>query len=139
LLTNYHQRTVVLPAEITEEEPVEDMVERTGNAPGDMEWLARLEELVQQSMGQFDMNAEALAAQMFTSRSQLFRKVKQITGLSLNEYIQEIRFHQARMLLEQKKYTTVKAVALSVGFKHTNHFAISYKKRFGKSPTDYFL
>ncbi len=139
LLTNYHQRTVVRPAEITEEELVEDTVERAGNAPGDMEWLARLEELVQQSMGQFDMNAEALAAQMFTSRSQLFRKVKQITGLSLNEYIQEIRFHQARMLLEQKKYTTVKAVALSVGFKHTNHFATSYKKRFGKSPTDYFL
>ncbi len=139
LIRNYQNRAVPVWEEMPAEEPATvDAHEEDVTAPDDQEWLERLEKIVRDGLGNFDLNAEDLAMKMYISRSQLYRRVKQLTGLNVSDYIQEIRFQQAKMLLEQKKYTTVKAVALSVGFKHTNNFANNYKKRFGKSPSSYF-
>ena len=104
----------------------------------DTEWLQHLNESVTASMAQGEISGEHLAAQMYISRSRLFHKVRHLTGMSLSQYIMEQRLQRARFLLEQKKCPTVKAVALSVGLKHINHFSKKYKERFGKLPSAYF-
>lgn len=79
-----------------------------------------------------------IAQALFIGRTQLFQKVKQLTGLTLNQYIKEVRLNRARDLLVNPEITTsVKQVAYSVGFKDTKNFSRNFKKRFGKSPSEY--
>jgi transcriptional regulator GlxA family with amidase domain len=48
-----------------------------------------------------------------------------------------MRLQKARQLLEQQKVGSVKEIAYSVGFKHTNYFSQLFKERFRKRPSEY--
>lgn len=145
LLRNYQGRI------LNEEEPVDKSelkLEETVNATltalhtpvinqKDVEWLIELERVVALSMSKSDFNTEGVAEKMFMGRSQFFKKVKQLTGITPNEYVQEMRLNQARTLLENRQTTTVKEAAFSVGFKDVRYFSELFKKRFGKLPSEY--
>lgn len=109
----------------------------TGISGEDRSWLEGLEAYTQKNAGHFNLTAEMMADEMALSRTQLFRKIKQLTGLTPTQYVQEVRFSQARTLLENRTYSTVKSVAYEVGYKQVKHFSQQFKKRFGKSPSDY--
>ena len=51
--------------------------------------------------------------------------------------MQQVRFHQARKLLKERKVNSVKAASYSVGFKDEKYFARMFKQRFGKNPSEY--
>lgn len=107
-------------------------------AKHDLDWLLELEQTVAEQLGAFNLTADMVAKKMLMSRTQLFRKVKKLTGLTVNQYIQEMRFQEARKLLENQTHSSVKAVALSVGFKQVKHFSQRFKDRFGRLPSSYF-
>ena len=71
------------------------------------------------------------------SRRQLQRRIKQLTGLSPHQYIQEARMLEARQLLENRSKSSVKAVSFSVGIRDIKYFSQQFKKRFGKLPSSY--
>lgn len=104
----------------------------------DLEWLVELEDVILQQLGDFHLTADMVARKMLMSRTQLFRKIKKLTGLTVNQYIQEMRFQEARKLLEDHKHRSVKSVALTVGFKHVKNFSQRFKDRFGRLPSSYF-
>ena len=104
----------------------------------DLEWLANLEQVVLIQLGDFHLTADMVARKMLMSRTQLFRKIKKLTGLTVNQYIQEMRFQEARKLLEDQSHRSVKSVALTVGFKHVKNFSQRFKDRFGRLPSSYF-
>ncbi len=104
----------------------------------DLEWLVQLEDVILQQLGDFNLTADMVARKMLMSRTQLFRKIKKLTGLTVNQYIQEMRFQEARKLLEDQKHRSVKSVALTVGFKHVKNFSQRFKDRFGRLPSSYF-
>ncbi|MBX2875944.1 MAG: response regulator [Saprospiraceae bacterium] len=104
----------------------------------DLEWLVELEDVILQQLGDFNLTADVIARKMLISRTQLFRKIKKLTGLTVNQYIQEMRFQEARKLLEDQKHRSVKSVALTVGFKHVKNFSQRFKDRFGRLPSSYF-
>ncbi|MCC6461622.1 MAG: response regulator [Saprospiraceae bacterium] len=100
-------------------------------------WLATLEQLVLREVANFQLSAELLASQLNMSRPTLFRRMKQLTGLTVQQYIVEVRFRVARQGLEQGRFSSVKAAALSVGLKDAAHFAQLFQERFGKPPAAY--
>lgn len=104
----------------------------------DLDWLVELEDTILQQLGDFNLTADMVARKMLMSRTQLFRKIKKLTGLTVNQYIQEMRFQEARKLLEDQKHRSVKSVALTVGFKHVKNFSQRFKDRFGRLPSSYF-
>lgn len=120
----------------TEEEPLigEGNVVRSNQ---DLAWLAALETTLEKHLGNFNLTADFIAGEMLMSRTQLFRKVKKLTGLTVNQYVQEMRFQKARRLLETKAQHSVKSVALTVGFKHIKNFSQRFKERFGRLPSSY--
>ena len=99
-------------------------------------WLEDLEQIVETKLSSPNFNTNALADELLMSRTQLFRRLKKITGLSPSQYIQEARLKKAFELFESKTYDSVKAVSLSVGITHRNSFASQFKSRFGKLPSD---
>jgi transcriptional regulator GlxA family with amidase domain len=52
------------------------------------------------------------------------------------QYLLEMRLDQARRLLESGTYRSIAQVAAEVGYQDARSFARSFKKRFGKLPSE---
>jgi len=73
---------------------------------------------------------------MHMSRTQLHRKIKEITGLSTTEFIRSIRLREAAKLLKlNSDYVT--QVGYQIGFSDHSYFSKCFKKQFGVSPSVY--
>jgi YesN/AraC family two-component response regulator len=103
----------------------------------DQQWLQSLEEVVMSRMANFNLDAEMLANQLAMSRTTFFRRVKQLTGLTAQQYVSEVRYRVAREWLETRRYSSVKTVAHSVGLRDVEHFSRQFRERFGKLPSSY--
>lgn len=71
------------------------------------------------------------------SERQFFREIKRLTGLTPNQYIQEVRLQKARHLLQHRAYGTLSEVAYAVGFETPTYFTRVFEQHFGKHPSEY--
>lgn len=90
---------------------------------------------VQRHLRDDQFGVEHLAREVGFSVSQLERKLIAIAGRHPNEFIRTIRLERARQLLERRA-ATVSEAAFEVGFNSLSHFAQSYRRTFGFSPSD---
>ena len=82
------------------------------------------------------MTIPNLARHFAMSESSLLRQLKSLTGLTPVKYLQEIRLAKARNLLENQTCDSIARVAQEVGYSDARTFSRSYKKRFGKLPSE---
>jgi YesN/AraC family two-component response regulator len=136
LLRNYRVRTSL--TEVVTPALAENTLSISTISDEELQWLQSAEATVLKYLNDYRLNIDFLAEQLTVSRSTFKRKIKQLTGLSANEYLNEIRFDKARELMENLAITSVKAAAGQVGMKDVKYFSKQFKKRFGKSPSDYF-
>ena len=80
-----------------------------------------------------DFSVEALADNLHVSRVQLYRKVKAIFGVSISDYISDIRLEKAKSMLENTSLP-ISEVAYASGFASPSYFSTSFKNKFGNSP-----
>ncbi len=102
----------------------------------DEKFLNRAIGIIEEKMGDFEFDAQTLQQEMTLSRSQLFRKLKALTDLSITEFIRTIRLKRGAKLLEQK-FGNVAQVTYEVGFNNLSYFAKCFKELFGVSPSEY--
>ncbi len=102
----------------------------------DEKFLNRVIGIIEEKMGDFEFDAQTLQQEMTLSRSQLFRKLKALTDLSITEFIRTIRLKRGAKLLEQK-FGNVAQVTYEVGFNNLSYFAKCFKELFGVSPSEY--
>lgn len=72
---------------------------------------------------------------MYLSRSQLHRKLNQLTNESPGEFLRTIRLKYAAKLLLQKNFN-ITQIALEVGFGSPSHFTKAFKQFFGCTPKE---
>ena len=99
-------------------------------------FLEKAIQLVESNMSNSDFSVEDFAYDMAVSRALLFTKIKAVTNLTPNNFIKTLRMKRAAQLLVQKKLN-VAEVAYQVGFKDSRYFSKSFRKHFGKTPTEY--
>ncbi|MEO0627035.1 MAG: response regulator, partial [Bacteroidota bacterium] len=102
----------------------------------DQERLIELEALVASKLGEPSFGVTDIARHFAISESSLLRRLKSLTGMTPKQYLQEVRLNKARELLHKGQYKTVAEVAYKVGFRDPTSFGRSFKKRFGKVPTE---
>lgn len=83
-----------------------------------------------------DFNVEMLVKEMGHSRSNLYLKFKELTGLSSSEFIRNIRLKRAIQLLDNSDYS-VKEIMFRTGFNTASYFSKCFKKEFGVVPSEY--
>lgn len=110
--------------------------ENIARNPLDEAFMQQVLDYVQTHMDEEELSVEALGSAVAMSRSNLFRKIKAITGQTPIELIYHIRLTKAMELLLQRRHS-IAEIAWQVGFKTPSSFTKSFKKKFGKSPTDY--
>ena len=79
---------------------------------------------------------EHLADHLGISESSLYRKLKVLTNQSPTEFVSYIRLKRAIKLMNDGN-TNVDEIGYAVGFNSHSYFTNSFKKQFGKTPTDH--
>jgi len=102
----------------------------------DQKFLRELMEVIQNNLSEPELNADFLAREMAISKTQLYRKIKGITGMSVHLFIRDIKLNRAMELIKQKK-VRISDVAYSMGFNSISYFTRCFSEKFGNSPTDY--
>ncbi len=101
----------------------------------DRDFLFIFLQLVQQHLRDPQLSVESLAQYMHLSRSQLYRKVKELTGLSVNQFIRQQRLEKAKESL-QSCALGVSEIAFQLGFTSASYFSKCYKAHFGYLPLE---
>lgn len=105
-------------------------------ASGDEKFLKRSNELIEENLSDSEYDIDDFARDMATSRSQLYRKLKALTGLSASEFIKITRLKIAARLISDKN-CNVSEAAYMVGFKDPKYFSKCFQKQFGVIPSRY--
>ncbi|MBQ9215906.1 MAG: response regulator [Prevotella sp.] len=113
-----------------------DKVEEKKVKGNDELLMERIMKVVNEHLSDSDFNVDVLTREVGISRAQLHRKMKEMTGLPVSEFIRNIRLEQAVRLLKEQKIN-VTQVAYTVGFSNLAHFSTVFRKQFGVSPTEY--
>ena len=98
--------------------------------------MERVMKAVNAHLSDSDFNVDMLTREVGISRAQLHRKMKEMTGLPVSEFIRNIRLEQAVRLLKEQKIN-VTQVAYAVGFSNVAHFSTVFRRQFGVSPSEY--
>lgn len=101
-------------------------------SPADLAWLAEIEALVRVQVGKTELNLAMLSYDLAVSERQLFRRIKNITGLTPNKYIRAIRLQIAREAIESGKHRTLAEISYAAGFDTPAYFARLFKEQYGR-------
>lgn len=98
--------------------------------------IRRLDEFIAQHISEVDLTVNDLATAVYMSRSNLFRRLKALYGVTPNEYLRNKRLNHAAELLKQNRYN-ISDISFMVGFSSPSYFASCFKKYFGTLPKHY--
>ncbi len=99
-------------------------------------FMTNVMQIIEDNMSNDAFSVEQVAEQLHISVSSLYRKIKENTTMSPNEYIRSIRLNRAAQLLESQKYKVFE-ICYMVGFSDQRYFATCFKKQFGTTPKAY--
>jgi len=106
-------------------EPVED---------GDSRWRQRLDRQIAAKLHDPAFGVEELARSMHADRSHLFRRCKELLGMSPSDYLRETRLAHGHGLLERNA-GNISEVAYASGFDSLSSFTRAFKNRYGVAPS----
>ena len=118
------------------EEGKEAEKQETLNA-ADRNFLGQLVLLVMRGMPTGNLSMEWLASEMCISRGQLNRRVKAVTGITLQQYVMRVRMEYARLLMKQSPDVSIFDISCRCGFEDAASFSRAFRRTYDQSPTQY--
>lgn len=100
------------------------------------EFINKVLHVVEENVSNSEFGVHSLAAEIGMSSPVFYKKIKFLTGMSVNDFMKSIKLKRAAQLLKQGSLT-VYQVAYEVGFKDSKYFSREFKKQFGCSPSAY--
>jgi signal transduction histidine kinase/DNA-binding response OmpR family regulator len=100
------------------------------------EFVRRAVNVVEDHISHPDLGVEMLMRELAVSRTQLFRKLKAITGYSANQFIRDIKLKRAAQLLRQNRHSIAEVLYIS-GFNSPSYFSACFKEAYGCLPKEY--
>lgn len=98
-------------------------------------FLNQLEQIILKHLKDEKLDVWNVAKSIGMSRTSLFRKIKAITGLNINQYITKIKIDKAAQLIKSGQYTVAQA-SYEVGFNNVKYFRKLFKEQFGQLPSE---
>jgi len=99
-------------------------------------FLLKIRQLAEPRLTDGDFDIEQLAKLAGMSRSQMFRKIKALTGKSPSVFIRDIRLQRAQELL-QTTSKNITEIAYEVGFSTPAYFSDAFYEAYGVRPSQY--
>ena len=99
-------------------------------------FIKRLVELMKENLADPDYQLDGMCRDLGISRSQLYRKVDQLTGMKPGELFRNLRLNTAAEYFRSGQ-NNITQVMYRVGFNNLSNFAQIFRKRFGANPSQY--
>lgn len=104
------------------------------NSKEDEEFLNKLNMLIHENMAGGELSIKFLSDKLAMSRASLYNKVKFLTGLGVNDYINRLRIEKSVFLLTNTNMN-INEISYEVGFSYPRYFSTSFKQIKGMTPT----
>jgi YesN/AraC family two-component response regulator len=102
----------------------------------DEQFLVKIIQLIENDLDSDTLDVTKLSREVAMSRSVLYRKLKALTGNSIQDFVRVVKLRKAaRLLLESD--SPISDVAFQSGFSNSKHFSTAFKRQFGKTPSEY--
>ena len=102
----------------------------------DEQFMIKLNEMIDQNLSQPDLDVKFLTVQMAMSRTSLYNKIKELTGMGANDYINRRRIDKAIILLTQSDMS-ITEISEQVGFTYQRYFSTLFKEMKGMTPSQF--
>ncbi|WP_430815668.1 ATP-binding protein [Carboxylicivirga sp. RSCT41] len=103
----------------------------------DEEFLSNAVQLIKENMTDRDFTIDILCERLGLSRSNLFRKLKGLTGMTPSDLMIKIKLNHAVELFKSGKNMRIADVAYESGFHDPKYFSTVFKKFHGKTPKEF--
>ncbi|MBD3589841.1 two-component regulator propeller domain-containing protein [Bacteroides sp. GM023] len=102
----------------------------------DEQFMIKLNEMIDQNLSQSNLDVKFLTSQMAMSRTSLYNKIKELTGMGANDYINRRRIDKAIVLLVQSDIS-ITEISEQVGFTYQRYFSTLFKEMKGVTPSQF--
>lgn len=102
----------------------------------DKTYLEEVVAYVEENLDNPDFGVEKLSRHLAMSVPVLYKKIKALTKMSVNDFIKSIRLRRAAELLQEQRLN-VNEIAMEVGFKDRRYFSQEFRKQYGKTPREF--
>ncbi len=101
----------------------------------DKAFLVNLTKKIESKISDTELSLEDLCSEIGISRSNMYRKLKELTGMSPSQFVNSVKVrHAAHQLRTTRK--TVQEIMYESGYNHKSHFYREFYKIFGMTPKD---
>ena len=103
-------------------------------ADPETKFLQKVIVIIHENISNHSFGAAQLAHELSLSESQIYRKLKAISGKSTAVFVRSIRLQKGKELI-QKTEDTISEIAYDVGFNDPAWFSRAFKEEFGYAPS----
>ncbi|GHB58256.1 ATP-binding protein [Persicitalea jodogahamensis] len=104
----------------------------------DEKFLKKAILIVRERSSESSFGIDELCEALNTSRSNLHRKLKALTGQSTTEFIRSIRLYRAAELLKQPG-ASISEICYAVGFENPAYFSRTFSEQMGVTPSEWAM
>jgi len=104
----------------------------------DEEFMQKVMHEIEQNMDNDSYSIDTMASTIGVSRTLLLKKIKGLTGQTPVEFIRNIKLQRAAQLLTTRQMS-VKEVMYMVSMNDAKYFRECFRKKYGKTPSEYML
>ena len=108
----------------------------SGLTDDDKQFISKLTDVINASIAKGVIDVEQVAAQMHITSATLYRRLSKTMSLTPKAYIQQVRMHKAKYLLQNYRDITITEVTEMCGYAQVPNFTRAFKNYFGVLPSD---
>lgn len=105
--------------------------------PMDKEMLDRAMTIIERHLDNPDFNVNIFAREMGMARTNLFTKLKAVTGQTPNDFILNIRLKKGAVMLRNNPELNITEISDRIGFSSSRYFSKCFKEIYHVSPLSY--
>lgn len=98
--------------------------------------LRKAMQVIEEHIAHANYSVEDFVSDMNMGRTILYQKINDIVGMSIKEFILNIRLKRSAYLLE-KSDLTIAEIAYQTGFNNAKYFSVCFKKQFELTPSEF--
>ena len=102
----------------------------------DESFLLKVNKTIQENLSNTNLDIQFICKEIGLSRTSLYTKLKALTGIGANDYINKFRIEKALTLIANTEMTFTE-ISEEVGFTSPSYFSTAFKQYTGETPTQY--
>ena len=106
-----------------------------GHFESEDEFMMKLRKFITENLGNEKLNLAFICKQFGVSRMALYRKLKALTNQGISDIIRSVRLEAATSLIQEGQLN-LSEIAYETGFSSLSHFSRTFKKAYGRSPSE---